>query len=157
MASRERRLRLAPFTGGCRWCDGRVAPPRRTFCSAACVHEHKVRSNNRYMRTCVYRRDRGVCAICGVSTVLVGRAIRAAETKAEEERLRGLFGVPPRRKLWRRKHGGAVFDVDHILPVAKGGGSSGLDNLRTLCLSCHRCVTWSQCGPRAGKGGEDRF
>jgi hypothetical protein len=24
----------------CRWCSGSVMPPRRTFCSDACVHEH---------------------------------------------------------------------------------------------------------------------
>ena len=154
-SSCERRLRLSPFTGGCRWCDGPVAPPRRTFCSAACVHEHKLRSIPNYMRGCVYRRDRGICGICGVSTVLVGRAIRAAETKAEEQRLRRLFGVPPKRKLWCRKNGGAVFDVDHIVPVAKGGGLAGLDNLRTLCPSCHRCVTWAQCGGRRAKEDEE--
>ena len=143
MPSNERRLRLAPFTGGCRWCNSSIKPPRRTFCSAACVHEHKLRSDNRYMRGCVYQRDRGLCGVCGVSTILVGRAIRSAETKEEELRLRKIFSVPSKRKVWRRKHDGAIFDVDHIHPVAKGGGLAGLDNLRTLCLSCHRCVTWA--------------
>jgi 5-methylcytosine-specific restriction enzyme A len=34
-----------------------------------------------------------------------------------------------RRSLW---------DADHILPVAEGGGECDLGNLRTLCLICHR-------------------
>jgi hypothetical protein len=37
-----------------------------------------------------------------------------------------------RRTLWQ---------ADHILPVAEGGGGCSLENLRTLCLPCHRTVT----------------
>ncbi len=33
------------------------------------------------------------------------------------------------------------WDADHILPVAEGGGECDLDNIRTLCLRCHRVVT----------------
>jgi len=29
------------------------------------------------------------------------------------------------------------WDMDHTIAVAEGGGSCGLDNLRTLCLRCH--------------------
>lgn len=36
---------------------------------------------------------------------------------------------------------GQDWQMDHILPVIKNGGSCGLDNLRTLCLPCHRRVT----------------
>ena len=42
-----------------------------------------------------------------------------------------------RRKLW---------DADHILPVAQGGGECDLGNMRTLCLRCHRAR-------HAGPGG----
>lgn len=35
----------------------------------------------------------------------------------------------------------SVWDADHILPVAEGGGECDLDNLRTLCLVCHRQQT----------------
>jgi 5-methylcytosine-specific restriction endonuclease McrA len=37
-----------------------------------------------------------------------------------------------RRSLW---------DADHIIPVAEGGGECDLDNMRTLCLKCHRIAT----------------
>ncbi len=37
-----------------------------------------------------------------------------------------------RRSLW---------DADHILPVAEGGGECDLDNIRTLCIRCHKAVT----------------
>jgi hypothetical protein len=34
-----------------------------------------------------------------------------------------------------------LWDADHILPVAEGGGECDLDNIRTLCLLCHRTAT----------------
>jgi hypothetical protein len=37
-----------------------------------------------------------------------------------------------RRTLW---------DADHIVPVAEGGGACDLSNIRTLCLICHRDAT----------------
>ena len=43
----------------CRRCGG-VIPTgrRRTFCSAECVHEWKLRTNPQYLRSEVYKRDR---------------------------------------------------------------------------------------------------
>jgi 5-methylcytosine-specific restriction endonuclease McrA len=40
--------------------------------------------------------------------------------------------IASRRSLW---------DADHIVPVAEGGGQCDLDNLRTLCVACHREAT----------------
>jgi 5-methylcytosine-specific restriction endonuclease McrA len=37
-----------------------------------------------------------------------------------------------------------LWEADHVVPVAEGGGSCGLDGLRTLCTgkgSCHAKVT----------------
>jgi hypothetical protein len=36
---------------------------------------------------------------------------------------------------------GHFWQSDHINPVAEGGGSCGLDNLRTLCTPCHAVET----------------
>lgn len=41
----------------------------------------------------------------------------------------------------RVKYGKTLWDADHILPVVEGGGGCGLDNLRTLCVKCHKMVT----------------
>jgi hypothetical protein len=35
------------------------------------------------------------------------------------------------------------WEVDHILPVAAGGGECDLENLRLLCRACHVIVTAS--------------
>ena len=131
--------------GVCRWCQGPVQLPRRTFCNDACVHEYLIRSNNRYMRECIWERDRGTCSACNVRTSRIGKAILNATNSEEERELRLAYSVPPRRKVWRSKFCSAVFDVDHIQPVVEGGGQCGLDNLRTLCLACHKAVTWAAC------------
>jgi len=34
-----------------------------------------------------------------------------------------------------------TWEADHIVPVIEGGGQCGLENYRTLCLSCHRKET----------------
>jgi hypothetical protein len=39
---------------------------------------------------------------------------------------------------WHVRH---LWEMDHIIPVSEGGGSCGLENLRTLCCPCHRTVT----------------
>lgn len=62
-----------------------------------------------------------------------------------------------RFKAWMVEHGwpytrierGSLWDVDHILPVEHGGGGCGLENLRTLCVPCHKAATKKQAGQRS--------
>lgn len=152
----------------CRRCATEVPARRRTFCSAACVHEWRLRSDPGYARRAVERRDRGVCSACGLDTLGLERAFRRALALLTREpewtrthrvgadgdtvtrfrrrlrralRARGArpavraleaLGLSPARPFW---------EADHILPVVEGGGLCGLDNLRTLCLPCHRAAT----------------
>ena len=102
-------------------------PKRRmTFCSAACVHEWKLRSDPGYLRKQVFARDRGVCVRCGVDTESLRRDKRKLDYQARRQFEKEWGG---RRNLW---------DADHIVPVAEGGGECDLSNMRTLCLKCHR-------------------
>ena len=117
----------------CRWCSLEVPPGRRTFCSAWCVHEWRLRTDPGYLRDQVFERDRGICSICRVDT-------RTAYF--DLKRSRG----PHRQKLlvrWglKRMNRRSLWDADHILPVVEGGGECDLGNLRTLCLICHRRQT----------------
>jgi 5-methylcytosine-specific restriction protein A len=43
----------------------------------------------------------------------------------------------------------SYWDADHTLPVCEGGGLAGLDNIRTLCLGCHRTATRELAARRA--------
>lgn len=119
----------------CRWCKGAVSGRRRTFCSDACVHEWRLRSSSSYLRECVFERDAGICAICGVDTHRFRRKIMRLPFAERMREIRALIErgvIHKRRKSW--------WEADHIQPVVEGGDSS-LDNIRTLCIPCHRGVT----------------
>ena len=117
----------------CRWCNGEVQGRRRTFCSPECVHQWKLRTDPGYLREKVFERDRGVCAQCGIDTVIMRRDMRKLDFAARRTFLRE-WGLREgsRKSLW---------DADHVLPVAEGGGQCDLSNMRTLCLKCHREAT----------------
>ena len=119
----------------CRWCQLEIlAARRRTFCSSYCVHQWRLRSDPGYVREQVLARDRGVCSLCATDTLAAMRALKRSrgERRLELLAMWGLASVRARRSLW---------DADHIVPVAEGGGQCDLDNIRTLCLPCHREVT----------------
>jgi 5-methylcytosine-specific restriction protein A len=117
----------------CRWCRTEVGKRRRTFCSDSCVHEWKLRTDPGYLREKVFERDKGVCAQCGADTTALRRGMRKLDYAARRQFL----------KKWNLKEGSrkSMWDADHILPVAEGGGQCDLSNMRTLCLLCHRMAT----------------
>ncbi|WP_114208172.1 HNH endonuclease [Acidisarcina polymorpha] len=119
--------------GLCRWCSLEVPPRRYTFCSAYCVHEWKLRTQPAYLREHVFQRDRGVCAICSIDTIAEWRRLKRSRGTTRSALL----------KHWglKARIGKSLWDADHILPVAEGGGQCDLVNLRTLCRRCHSVVT----------------
>jgi len=127
---------VGPHGGAlCRWCRMEILKKRRrTFCSDFCVHQWRLRSDPGYLRDQVFARDRGVCALCDTDTVAAYAELKRSRGRARDEALEvwGMKTVTARRSLW---------DADHVRPVAEGGGQCDLDNLRTLCLPCHREVT----------------
>ena len=117
----------------CRWCGLEVPRGRFTFCSEYCVHEWKLRTNPGYLREQVYLRDRGACAHCGLNTHAAYAELKRSRGACRLKLLAhwGLKRIS-RKSLW---------DADHVVPVAEGGGECDIDNLRTLCLVCHRKQT----------------
>lgn len=117
----------------CRWCRTEVPKQRRTFCSETCVHEWKLRTDPGYLREKVFHRDKGVCAQCGADTVALRRDMRKLDFAARRKFL----------KDWGLREGSrkSMWDADHIVPVAEGGGQCDLSNMRTLCIRCHREAT----------------
>ena len=115
----------------CRWCNLEVPPGRLTFCSGWCVEEWKLRSDPGHLRERVLQRDRGVCAVCGIDSIAEFRRIKRLRGRARA-RATAEWGLRDRKTLW---------DADHIVPVAEGGGECDLSNMRTLCLKCHRAHT----------------
>lgn len=119
--------------GLCRWCSLEVPRGRFTFCSPFCVHEWKLRSQPAYLREQVLLRDRGICAGCGIDTLAAERRLSLARG-IRRQALLAYWGLQRRSRQ-------SLWDADHILPVAEGGGECDLANLRSLCLRCHRAAT----------------
>lgn len=117
----------------CRWCGLEVPPRRVTFCSEWCVGEWRLRSDPGYLREQVFARDKGICAQCGTDAAAAFLELKRARGR-HRAALLAAWGL-------KRLNRSSLWDADHILPVADGGGECGLDNLRTLCLRCHRRVT----------------
>ena len=117
----------------CRWCGVETPSARRTFCGGD--------------RATFGYRD--------------GRIIREGHGCVHEHCLRSNGGYA-RKLVWARDRGkcagcgavatsksGAGWQADHIKPVVEGGGSCGLENLRTLCTTCHRVETKALAARRA--------
>lgn len=121
----------------CRRCSAEIArgSGRRTFCSELCVTEWKIRTQPEFAAEQVHARDRGVCATCARDCDALFRKVRVVK-RSERARRMAELGLPV-HLLRRRRY----WDVDHIQPVVEGGGSCGLENLRTLCWECHRRET----------------
>ena len=124
----------------CRWCNKGVKPPRRTLCSKECEHELNLRINGRYLRNCIYIRDNGICNICNIDTKKTAKMALLLTGKEKEDFLKN-HNISLKRKIWKCRHGGGLWDGDHIVTVKDGGGCSGLENMRTLCISCHKIIT----------------
>lgn len=153
----------------CRYCGERCPSKRNTFCSAGCVAQWKIRSNPAEARAYVAGRDKGVCASCGTPTCPIfnelhelrsaipfrakdGPAVAAYDARAAELRDLGYGTVPLWERLRTRRYDwpkeGWFWQMDHITPVAHGGGMAGLDNLQTLCTPCHKKKTAEQAKAR---------
>jgi 5-methylcytosine-specific restriction protein A len=130
----------------CRYCKSLVSPPRRSFCSDDCVHEWRIRSNNKYLRLHIYKRDSGICAICKTDTRYQKIDIENLKRKSY------LVGTPESEneelqlylksiKITLKESEKSLWHADHIIPVSKGGGESAVTNIRTLCIRCHKMET----------------
>jgi 5-methylcytosine-specific restriction endonuclease McrA len=56
----------------------------------------------------------------------------SGENRRRVDRVLRKMGFNPHSSLW---------EADHIVPVAEGGGACGLENYRTLCVPCHKEIT----------------
>jgi 5-methylcytosine-specific restriction endonuclease McrA len=57
--------RDADGKGLCRHCEGPVPKGRFTFCSQVCVDEALSRASATWARDACWKRDHGICAVCG--------------------------------------------------------------------------------------------
>src|SRR4051812_3553769 len=55
----------------CRWCKGRVDPPRRSYCSDACSFEWVRRVRWRVTRAALFEMRKGKCEKCGLDLKMI--------------------------------------------------------------------------------------
>lgn len=98
-----------------------------------------MRSNAAELSRAVGRRDKGVCACCGIDT----QAIRWELRKIWQ--IPVVRGMPYFREQWGPWRSAMaarrLWEADHIVAVSNGGGVCGLDNMQTLCVPCHKKKT----------------
>ncbi len=124
-------------------CGQEVQPPRRTFFSDNCVHEWKLRSNPGYLREMVFQRDRAICANCRRDCNALLKALKELGRTDRKAYRAEIAALNQQGFIVDEYHltAGQLWQADHIVPVAEGGGECGLNNLRTLCTPCHKRAT----------------
>lgn len=128
----------------CRRCGKEVSGRRLTFCSDACVTEHRLRTDANYVRQKVYERDRGICAACGLDTDALSKSLlsiwlqdpKAAHQNAWIHGFGNAFKYVS--NTWRGYKPRSLWHADHIVGVAENGGCGGLDSYQSLCVPCHQ-------------------
>lgn len=122
----------------CVWREcGKRLRGRLKYCSDACRHEVYIRCYPDAMRDYIEKRDKGVCALCGCDTEKLKRVLLCAERAARHRYL----GQQANRSLLVEMGFNLLtphlWEADHIVQWADGG-SNEPENIRTLCLPCHK-------------------
>ena len=122
--------------GFCAWCGSEKLNGLK-YCGNDCRLEANVRASGIMVEYEVFRRDKGICAACGMDCEWVASQKRIMGKVAKYDyptrALHGSWGPwATHDRLWQ---------ADHIVPVVEGGGVCGLENYRTLCLRCHKADT----------------
>lgn len=137
----------------CARCGTEVPKGRQSWCSQKCIDEYLDRTDPARRRARVFERDGGICQLCGRG---VGQLDDWLNGHAERNgKGRDSAGTYLQRSHFLRRRGllggqGQLYDCDHIVPQIEGG-SHELENLRTLCVPCHKEETRKLAARRAGK------
>ena len=149
MARRNTMSKKYPYRKGrgpngrrfCRYCGEEVPKGRLYWCCAEHVHLALVECDPNYQRNAVKKRDKGVCADCGTDTVELKRLVMELVIRSRPEYDQRGFGDHTRMYDVLQglgfKRNQSLWEMDHIVPVIEGGQNT-LDNLRTLCVPCHK-------------------
>jgi 5-methylcytosine-specific restriction endonuclease McrA len=131
--------------GLCAICGNPLPNKRRkTFCSKQCEHVWWSTHDWGYLRSIILERDSYKCAECGLQ-------LKRAESGYFDvvNDPKGFTKDDPDRWGEKGKDNSYYYlplIVDHIKPIALGGGEFDRDNLQVLCKWCDKAKTKNDIG-----------
>ncbi|CAK9006462.1 SWI/SNF-related matrix-associated actin-dependent regulator of chromatin subfamily A-like protein 1 homolog [Durusdinium trenchii] len=104
------------------------------FCAGSCRARFFGKRNESSLRRQLFDLERGVCQKCGADCHDLWQTLLASSPERRKKRLEE---VAPGLKSPSKVTEGSLWQADHVVPVWRGGGLCGLENLQTLCTACH--------------------
>ncbi|ANQ09354.1 DNA helicase [Plasmodium coatneyi] len=119
------------------------------FCEGNCRKIYFLKKSSTTIRRLIYERDKGVCNICKLDCTNLIRQIKNQKYFSINEKIDYFVKRYPLfiedinhlTFILEKPMEGHIWNVDHILPVFRGGGEASFDNLQTLCTFCHKKKT----------------
>jgi len=120
-----------PSAGGCAWCGSELGPRRRTWCSDRCATTFWTNHWWTLARSAAKRRDKYTCRLCGA----------AAPKRPTKRVFARALEYNAAMRTYRAAKKTQRMEVNHRIPCRGKHGTLScdhhLDNLETLCPSCH--------------------
>ena len=121
--------------GTCAWCAAELPARRRTWCSDRCGDAFWTNHWWTLARGAAKRRDKYRCIQCG----------HKPPTRPSKKTAGSHATYLAAMRAWRKTKRTDRLEINHIVPCNGSHGilscSHHLENLETLCVSCHRVHT----------------
>lgn len=120
-------------------CERPIRPPRRVWFSDECNTIWLTHHYIAWARPACGARDGYTCVLCGLNCQQLDQDIdrlRKAYPFGTDEFHRAIAEIDLKYGEYSRD----LWQADHIIPRCEGG-LDDIDNLRTLCIWCHKAET----------------
>lgn len=138
----------------CLWCLKEVPPRCSVWCSNICTETFYSLTDWNTLKNLAAKRDQGICVNCKLDCAGLERERHTLYSKSyggygdtQEDRFKALAALKAfdeklvsERGFLKGEARFSLYQIDHIIPLAEGG-SNHVDNLRTLCIPCHKRET----------------
>jgi 5-methylcytosine-specific restriction endonuclease McrA len=109
-------------------------------CSWSCHQELSAKLSGSSIRRQLFELEHGICVLCSRDMhKIYQRFVRLQPSDRVQECM--LINFSMNDHLLHSPNEGMFWQADHILPVSEGGGECTMENIRTLCTTCHQKET----------------